>query len=125
MGRLTPTLLMRVEAFGDRMVEASERILRERKYQRLAEQMAACGTSVGANSYEADEAMSRADFAKTIGIVIKELNECRYWLRFCMRRDWVPTPDAAPIETEAAQLKSIFGAILSRTRKNNAVRTVH
>ncbi len=115
---------MRVEDFGDRMVDVAERILRERKYQRLSEQVAACGTSVGANSYEADEAMSRADFAKTIGIVIKELNECRFWLRFCIRREWVPMPDAAPLENEAAQLKSIFGAILSRTRKNNAARTI-
>ena len=39
--------------------------------------MAGAGTSVGANAWKADEAMSRADFCKGLGVVLKELNETR------------------------------------------------
>ena len=118
MGRLMEALLLRVESFSDSIIDISERAMRERKMNRIAEQISACGTSVGANTYEADEAMSRADFARAVAIVLKELNESRFWVRTCMRRQWVPLADAAPVDAEAAELKSIFGAILSRTRAN-------
>jgi four helix bundle protein len=47
------------------------------------------GTSVGANIFEADEAMSRPDFCRMLGIVIKELNETRFWLRLVVARKWI------------------------------------
>jgi four helix bundle protein len=52
------------------------------------DQIAASGTSVGANTFEADEAMSRKDFCKALGIANKELNETRFWLRLFVRREW-------------------------------------
>jgi len=87
--------------------------------RRLIEQMAAAGTSVGANVFEADEAMSRADFAKTLSIVNKELNETRFWLRLVARRDWIPAPRLAELLDEAEHLKRIIGAMIARTRENS------
>ena len=118
MGRLQQTFLMRVEDFSSAMVDVAERLVRDKRFLRVADQIAACGTSVGANSYEADEAMSRADFVKTMCIVTKELNESRFWLRLCVRREWLAPSESGPLQIEAAELKSICGAIISRTRKN-------
>ncbi|MGH7241937.1 MAG: four helix bundle protein [Phycisphaerales bacterium] len=109
---------MRVEDFSSAMVDVAERLIRDKRFLRVADQITACGTSVGANSYEADEAMSRADFVKTMCIVAKELNESRFWLRLCVRREWLAPSDSGPLQIEAAELKSICGAIISRTRKN-------
>ncbi len=118
MGRLQPTFLPRVEAFSNAMVDVAEHLIRERRFSRIADQIAAAGSSVGANSFEADEAMSRADFVKTLCIVIKELNECRFRLRLCQTRKWLELDQSHQLLAEAAELKSICGAIVSRTRKN-------
>lgn len=84
--------------------------------RRVLDQIAACGTAVGANLFEADEALSRADFAKCVGISVKELNELRFWLRLSARRAWMPSDTLATLLDEADQLKRILGTILHRTR---------
>ncbi len=117
MGRLKPETLERVDAFADRMLDVTTALAAAKCPFRVIDQIAGCGTSVGANCSEADEALSRADFAKTIGIVIKEVNECRFWLRLCIRRAWIPQPRLSPLLEEAEELKRLFGAILTRTRR--------
>jgi len=84
---------------------------------RITGQLVACGTSVGANTFEADEALSRADFAKTIGIVIRELNETRFWLRLIGRQGWIAGDRLAPLLEETESLKRILGSILVKTRQ--------
>jgi len=78
MARLDASLLERVECFADRMLDVADALESRHVRVRLIEQIAAAGTSVGANQFEADEAMSRADFCKCLGICAKELNECRF-----------------------------------------------
>jgi len=99
------------------MVDVAEDLGSAGRSRRVVEQMIGCGTSVGANIAEADEALSRADFCKCLGIVTKELSECRFWLRFIAKRAWIPPPRLSALELESTELKSIFGAMLSRTRR--------
>ena len=75
MARLQETMRDRVERFADRMLDVADALENAGRRARLIEQIAAAGTSVGANLFEADEAMSRADFCKCLGICAKELNE--------------------------------------------------
>jgi four helix bundle protein len=72
--------------------------------------------SVGANYLEANEALSKKDFAMRVKISRKESKETHYWLRL------VDTGDDASIETERQQLvqestelMKIFGAIVRST----------
>ena len=72
--------------------------------------------SIGANYIEANESLSKKDFVMRIKICRKEAKESRYWLRLI---------DAGADETleklrlalvqEAAELTSIFGAILRKS----------
>jgi four helix bundle protein len=117
MGRLSSELLERVESFSHRVVDVSEVIEKQRRARRVIDQLVGCGTSVGANAWEADEAMSRPDFCRVLGIVIKEIVETRYWLRFVGKRGWVNPERLSLLDREALELKRIFGAMLTRTRK--------
>ncbi len=117
MGRLQSELLDRVVSFSDRVVRLAEKLTDDGRSRRVIDQIIAAGTSVGANTYEADEALSRADFAKCIGIVLKELNECRFWLALIERRSWATPAQLSELAAETAELKRLFGAILTRTRK--------
>ena len=123
MGRFQPDLLERVEVFADRVLTLTDALDSQRRPRRVIEQIAASGTSVGANTFEADEALSRADFCKSIGIVLKELNETRFWLRLISRRGWIAPDRLVTLLDEADQLKLIFGAILSRSRTTTPKRT--
>ena len=116
-GRLQPELVERVECFSDRCVAVAEQLIADRRFPRLAEQLAASGSSVGANIAEADEAMSVKDFRKCLAIATKELAETRFWLRLIVRRDWLPAPRLEPLLAELGEIKRVIGSILIRTAR--------
>lgn len=117
MGRLKPEFLERVESFGDRVLDVVEALEAQGRSRRVLDQLTGCGTAVGANLFEADEALSRPDFNKCVGIAVKELNESRYWLRLIARRKWIAAKRLESIAEEAIELKKILGAILWKSRR--------
>ncbi len=81
-----------------------------------SKQLVNASGSVGANYIEANEAISKKDFAYRIKICRKESKESRYWLRL------VDTNTNQSLEQyrkeliqEAAELMNIFGAILRKS----------
>ena len=118
---MDPDLLARVEDFSRRVVRLATALKPRTTPARIIEQVAAAGGSVGANAFEADEAMSRKDFAKTIGIVIKELNECRFWIRLISHEKWIAPDRLTDLEKDALSLKRILGANVHRTRANSTL----
>src|SRR5687768_6318531 len=52
----------------------------------VRQQLARCGTSVGANLEESDGTISKADRRKSLVIARKEALETRYWLRIVQHK---------------------------------------
>jgi four helix bundle protein len=117
MPRLKPELIERVEMFADRVTDVAEELDRQGRFRRIVDQVVGSGTSVGANMCEADEALSRPDFCKTLGIVLRELSETRYWLRFVARRAWIKEARLQPLIEECSELRAVCGSMLARTKK--------
>jgi four helix bundle protein len=117
MARLAQALLERAESYSHRYLDVVDALEAQRRSGRILEQMTGCGTSVGANAWETDEAVSRADFCRGIGVILKELNESRYWLRLAWKREWLPTKRLEPLEREAVELRKIFGSMLARSKR--------
>jgi four helix bundle protein len=67
----------------------------------VAQQLLRCGTSVGANAEEAQDAQTKADFVARLSISRKEARETRYWLRLTVRTG------AATVEEIEWELKEI------------------
>ena len=116
MGRLRGDILERVESFADRVVKVADALESRRTSRRIVDQVLAAGTSVGANVFEADEAMTRADFVKCLCIATKELNETRFWLRLIGRHQWIKNDRLASLLEESVELKKVFGTMISRTK---------
>lgn len=116
MGRLRAEFLERVESFVDRVVQVSRELERQRVTHRIVDQVLASGTSVGANIFEADEAMSRPDFVKCMSIAAKELAETRFWLRLIARNQWVKRERLGPLLTEADELRRVIGTMIRKSR---------
>jgi four helix bundle protein len=117
MPRLQPELLQRFEGFADRVLHVAASLEEAKVSRRIVDQVIGSGTSVGANVFEADEAMSRADFTKSCSIALKELNETRYWLRMIGRNGWVKPARLEGLEQESLELKRILGSMIARTKR--------
>ena len=122
MGRLRTELLDRVEAFSHRVLDVVGMLDSKGVSRRIVDQIAASGTSVGANVFEADEAMSRADFVKCMSIASKELSETRYWLRLVIAREWVSSLKGQPVLIEGLELQKIIGTMIVRSRRPSPYR---
>lgn len=122
MGRLDDDFLERIETFSVRCLQVTEELGRKRVSYRIVDQMIGCCTAVGANCFEAAEAMSRKDFVKCVSISVKELNETRFGLRLVMRQEWIGSDRLVGLLGEAEELKRILGAIITRTRARDHMR---
>jgi four helix bundle protein len=104
--------------FGEAIIDFCGEIPLGPRTNRLVDQLTGCGTSIGANYGEADDALSKKDFAKTIGICRKEARETLFFLRMIARA----CPDlklkARRLWQEAHELHLIFSKIRRTTLKN-------
>ena len=72
--------------------------------------------SVGANYIEANESLSKKDFALRIKICRKEAKETAYWLKLFEVTDGHTEKEQKDLVQEATELMKIFGAILQKTK---------
>jgi len=72
--------------------------------------------SVGANYIEANEALSKKDFAMRVKICRKEAKESRYWLRLIEVRGEDVEKSRQSLINEATELTKIFGSIVERVK---------
>ncbi len=119
MGRLNESVLARTERFAHRVVDVAEALAKQRQSRRVVDQLIGCGTSVGANTAEASEALSRADFCRILGLVVRELAECRFWLRFISARAWIKADLLQPLLEEDEALRRILGSMIARVRRQD------
>lgn len=117
MPRLKVELIERIESIADRVADVAEDLGRQKRFRRVVEHVVWSGTSAGANLCEADEALNRADFCEALGVVLRELAETRYWLRFIGRREWIMEVRLRPLIDECSELRAICGSMLARTRR--------
>lgn len=71
-------------------------------------QLVRSATSVGANTCEANDAVSRKDFRSKIGICRKEASETKYWLRMIASAVPEAATRARALWKEAHELHLIF-----------------
>jgi four helix bundle protein len=101
----------RTARFGEAIIDFAKTIPRNPVTNRIIAQLVGAGTSVGANYAEADDAVSKKDFLKSIGTCRKEARETKHFLR--MPACAVPElkPQARKLWMEASQLHLIFSRI--------------
>ncbi len=81
-----------------------------------SKQVIRSSASVGANYIEANEALSKKDFAFRIKICRKEAKETTYWLRLIIETNTKEIEkEGLILLDEADQLRKILSAILEKT----------
>ena len=72
--------------------------------------------SVGANYIEANESLSKKDFAMRVKICRKEAKESRYWLKLMEVKGEDAEKRKQSLISEATELMKIFGSIVEKTK---------
>lgn len=88
--------------------------LETRKKFVVSRQLLLSATSIGANSFEAQNSESKADFIHKIKIAAKEADETQYWLMLC---DFANNyPDCKTLLNKLEEIGKILSKILSTAK---------
>jgi four helix bundle protein len=104
---------VRTFEFAIRMLAVVGTLPKEGFSATIADQLSRCGTSVGANTEEADGAVTKADKRRTLVVARKELREARYWLRI-IDRIWGGQLQVRQDIEEATELLNILSTIIMK-----------
>ncbi len=108
----------RTGRLGKRVIEFCKKIPKNEITRPLINQLVKCGTSVGANYCEADDAESKKDFKHKIGICKKEARECKHFLKMMIIAIPEYEKEAKEIQKEANELNLIFNSIYNKVNNN-------
>lgn len=117
-GASTYDLEERTAQFGEAIIDFCKRVPSGPRTDRLVDQLTGCGTSIGANYCEADDAVSKKEFIKNIGTCRKEARESKFFLRMIARACPELQVDARRLWTEARELHLIFSRIRRSAVRN-------
>lgn len=110
-GRHVFDLEERTAQFGEAIIRFVKKVSRAPENDRLISQLVGCGTSIGANYCEANEAVSKKDFKCTIGRCVKEAKEAKFFLRMIAISEPKLAPEARTLYREVTELHLIFASI--------------
>ncbi len=107
-------LEQRTEEFAKSVITACKKLPKGTINNELVSQEVRSAGSVGANYIEANEGLSKKDFANRIKICRKEAKECRYWLKLIASTNPDFETELNVLMQESTELMNIFGAILKK-----------
>ncbi|QIG89066.1 four helix bundle protein [Chryseobacterium sp. POL2] len=103
-------LIQKTVQFSLDIIEYCELLESSKKFV-IAKQLLRSGTSIGANSFEAQNPYSKKDFINKMKIAAKELEETKYWLYLCKHSKTYPFNEE--LETQIIEIGKIIYKILS------------
>jgi len=99
--------------FAKKVTEFTRKLENNPSNREYARQLIRSSGSVGANYIEANEALSKRDFAHRIRIARKEAKESAYWIRLIKETNTeLVQQESVRLFDEAIELKKILSAIL-------------
>jgi four helix bundle protein len=107
----------RTTRFGEAVIDFAKAIQQDAVTNRIISQLVGAAPSIGANYVEADDAVSKKEFLKSIGTCKKETREAKHFLRMAVRAVPQLKPQARKLWLETRELHLIFSKIW-RSGKN-------
>ncbi|KUJ61566.1 hypothetical protein AR687_12660 [Flavobacteriaceae bacterium CRH] len=80
----------------------------------IGNQLLKCGTAIGANTKESENAKSESVFFTKLETAIKEATETQHWLSFCSsRKDY---PNCEDLQNELAEIINILNKTIETAK---------
>jgi four helix bundle protein len=116
-----PLLRLTLE-FSIENVKYCELLENGRRYV-IGNQLLKSGTSIGANSFEAQNAESKADFIHKLKLAAKEADETYYWLLICKHSENYPVCDYLIEKLDS--LKKLLNSIIGTSKRKENKELAH
>ena len=118
---MKPALLSdRLIEFAARMGKVVDALPETRLGRHIAGQLVRCATSCAPNYDEGCAGESRADFVHKLGICLKELRECRTWIRIIIRAELLSKRQRDGVLDECEQLGKIIAKSIVTAKQNRS-----
>ena len=111
------TLSTKSYAFARRTIKLYRHLVAKQKEYVLSKQILRCGTSIGANVAEGNQAQSKADFISKLSIALKEAVETDYWLSLLRDEQFITESQAKSMIDDCSQLIRILVASIKTAKK--------
>ena len=79
--------------------------------------MLRCGTSIGANVAESQQAQSRPDFISKLNIALKEAYETNYWLRLLYETRYLKQDEFQSIIYDCQEIEKLLISIIKSLKE--------
>jgi four helix bundle protein len=110
-------LCERLFEFAVKVIEFLKTLPYSPENKTIRTQLSKSACSSGANYEESQGGSSKADFSNKVRISLREMRESNYWLRIIKRTvQNINVSDLDYLIKESAELKSILGSIVQKTR---------
>ena len=109
-------VLDKSKRFAVRIVRLYQYLNREKKEYILSKQLLRCGTSIGANIVEANDAISKNDFINKMYIALKECSETLYWIELLYNTKYLTSTQYKSILLDCNELRRLLTAILKTAK---------
>ena len=103
--------------FAVRIVKLCRYLQTEQKEFILSKQLLRCGTSIGANVAESQQAQSKPDFISKLNIALKESYETDYWLRLLHETQCLTHEEFCSIITDCRELEKLLISIIKTAKE--------
>ena len=103
--------------FALRVINAYKYLCDEKKEYVISKQLLRCGTSIGANIAESQNAQSTADFLSKLNIALKEATETKYWLRLLHSTEYLSNEQFDSIYSDSVEIEKILVAIVKSIKE--------
>ena len=103
-------------SFALRIVRVYKHLVSESKEYVLSKQLLRSGTSIGANSTEANQGQSHPDFVSKLSIALKEAVETEYWLSLLRDSEYLTVKQADSLIEDCIELKKVLTSAIKTTK---------
>ena len=115
MARLQGNLLDRSFRLAQSVLRIVDTLPNNPKGWEIGRQLIRCGTSIGANLREANNALTDAEFAHKCSISRKEASETHYWLELCEGSELLKGKNVNQLIGETDEIVRILSTIVRKT----------
>ncbi len=104
--------------FAIRIVKLYKYLCNDKKEFILSKQLLRCGTSIGANINEVQDAQSKNDFISKLSISLKEAREAKYWIELLQESDYLTHKEADSLLSDLIEVIKLLVSIIKSAKEN-------
>ncbi len=109
-------VLKKSKLFAIRIINLYKWLRSEKDEYVMAKQLLRCGTSIGANIHEGEEAISKAEFISKLYISLKEARETSYWLGLLVDTNFITQQQYESVYADCVELIKLLTSIIKTAK---------